>query len=68
MNPQDAKIAVRAAKTQTGVYSALEKAGVDTSRPLEHSRRLCRQAMHWQQAELIDVAIMRLRQIDNKEI
>ena len=68
MDLQDAKIAVRAAKTKTGVYSALEKAGVDTSRPLEHSRRMSRQAMHWQHVELISVAILRLQQIDNKEV
>jgi hypothetical protein len=68
MNALDSKVAVQAAKTQTGVYSALEKAGVDTSRPLEHSRRLSRQAMHWSRFELINVAMMRLQQIDNKEI
>ena len=69
MDYETAKVAIRASKTQAGVYGALERAGVDTGTySLEKRRRIARNSYHHKEAEIIDCAITRLQQIENGEV
>lgn len=68
MDYESAKVAIRASKTQAGVYGALERAGIDTGTyNLEKRRKIARDAFHHDEADVIQCAIMRLRQIDYRE-
>lgn len=63
------KVQIQASKTIAGVYGALERAGVDTGTySLEKRRSMARAAFHHKEAEVIQCAIMRLRQIENHEV
>ena len=67
MNYENEKVKIGECKTICGVYGVLERAGLDTSVSLEKLNRRAVNAMHFKESELIQCAIMRLRQIDYTE-
>ena len=67
MNYENEKVKIRECKTICGVYGVLERAGLDTGTPLETLNRRAVMAMHFKEAELIQCAMFRLRQIDYRE-
>lgn len=70
MSPQDTKVAIRQAKSRDGVYNALEQMGVSVCGTYSLSKRLkeCRAAYQHAKCEAIQVALMRLNQIENSEV
>lgn len=64
MSPQDAKVAVHSAKSLTGVYDALEKAGVDTGRKLLESRKMYNNPQQRELYWLVNAAIQRIKEIE----
>lgn len=70
MTPSDAKVAIRQSQTREGVYDALAQMGVNVCSTYSIDKRLkeCRSAYQHEKCEAIQVAKMRLTQIDNKEV
>lgn len=68
MSPSDAKVEIYKAKSLTGVYDALEKAGVNTSRPLLESRKMYNNPQQRELYWLVNTAIQRIKEIENKEV
>ena len=68
MSFADEKVAIRGSKSLSGVYSVLSRVGVDTSKPLAQSLKAARSAYQHALCELIQVAQMRIKQIENKDL
>ena len=70
MTPQDAKIAIRQAQSREGVYDTLEKLGVSVCShySLRHRIKEFRAAFRHDVCEVIQVALMRLDDIENREV
>jgi hypothetical protein len=66
MEASDAKVAVHSAKSLTGVYAALEKAGVDTGRKLIESRKMYNNPQQRDLYWLVNTAIQRIKEIEEQ--
>ena len=62
------KAEIRGSKSLSGVYSVLNRAGIDTSKPLAESLKDARSAYQYPLCKLILVAQMRINQIENKDL
>ena len=68
MTPADAKVEIYSAKSLNGVYAALEKADVDTARPLLATRKMYNNPQQRELYWLVNTAIQRVKEIENSEV
>ena len=70
MDYETAKVKIRECKTRSGVYDALEQFGVSVCSTYSLHKRLkdCRAAYQHKACEVIQVAMRRLDQIEDKEV
>jgi hypothetical protein len=68
MDFKSAKVLVESSITQSSVYGALSRAGIDTGQRLTVARANARGTGQAAKFELINAAINRLQQIENGEI
>lgn len=70
MKTEDAKVAIREAKSRQGVYDALEKMGVTVCSTYNLHYHIKRARENYQplHIEAMRVALNRINEIDNKEV